>query len=115
MADERLDAALKMAAERARLFTTDTLAGEYVAGWAGTTKLMDGTRHKLRHAAAYLDRRGNESDAGLATALRRDAAELDQDIFTFTVAMLGKEKSVTSDQRSALGEVEGSDSPARCR
>lgn len=33
MIDPRLDDALEAATEKARLFTTDTLAGEYVDGW----------------------------------------------------------------------------------
>ncbi len=33
MIDPRLDAALEVATEKARLFTADTLAGEYVDGW----------------------------------------------------------------------------------
>lgn len=33
MIDPRLDDALEAATEKARLFTSDTLAGEYVNGW----------------------------------------------------------------------------------
>ena len=61
----RLDEALRRAAEKARLFTSDTLAGEYIEGWADAIQ-------------AHAERPESEHDGGCSAGISKAPCKCSQ-------------------------------------